>query len=443
MSSPLSVSSLLLIADADGDVRQHLRSEVPASSGWRIQAFASAADAAQLASEGAPDLAVIVCQQDGDRLCADLLGLLEHAKRHWPQTFFILASARPLQNLDLLFERFGQMPVVDLADADALGRTIEREMAHSIQGTVRGVSLPSFLQLLEWEQKSLSIHVTAGRRWGRLHFLRGRLVNAYVHQTGLEGEPAAIDILSWENVSLRAERSYHNGGGAEMRSLTFLLMEAMKRKDEASKQAPGLSLDDLLLGDAAEENVLFRRPKSSTAHLRKDPPEVRPAEASFSPDPAPALPDEPEVGGDPSHTQPGTQQDTQSRTQQDEQRETIMANVKDTLNSAVQSIDGAQAAALVDYGSGMALGTLGSGVNLEVAAAGNSDVVRAKMRTMESLGIGGQIEDILITLQTQYHIIYIVPDQPLFLYLVLSKDKSNLAMARYKLKALASDISIS
>lgn len=90
----------------------------------------------------------------------------------------------------------------------------------------------------------------------------------------------------------------------------------------------------------------------------------------------------------------------------------------------------------------MALGTIGSGINLEVAAAGNTEVVRAKLRTMDALGISGQIEDILITLHDQYHIIYIVPDQPLFMYLVLQKDKSNLAMARYRLRALVKDISI-
>lgn len=120
-----------------------------------------------------------------------------------------------------------------------------------------------------------------------------------------------------------------------------------------------------------------------------------------------------------------------------------MANVKETLNSAINDIDGAMAAALVDYESGMALGTVGGGVNLDVAAAGNTEVVRAKLRTMKSLGIDGEIEDILITLQNQYHIIYMVPSQTLFLYLVLAKDKANLAMARYKLKALGKDITIS
>lgn len=120
-----------------------------------------------------------------------------------------------------------------------------------------------------------------------------------------------------------------------------------------------------------------------------------------------------------------------------------MTNVKDTLNAAMQDIDGIMAAALVDYNSGMPLGMMGAGLDLEVAAAGNSDVVRAKLRTMDMLGIQGEIEDILITLQSQYHIIYILPTHQLFLYLALSKEKTNLAMARFKIKALAKNISIS
>jgi len=117
----------------------------------------------------------------------------------------------------------------------------------------------------------------------------------------------------------------------------------------------------------------------------------------------------------------------------DSTKDTMSTNLKQSMDTAM-SIDGALAAALVDYRSGMCLAQAGSGLNLDLAAAGNSQVVRAKLQTMESLGLKKGIEDILITLGDQYHLIRLVPNNAgLFLYLVLDKAKGNLALARYKL----------
>ena len=120
-----------------------------------------------------------------------------------------------------------------------------------------------------------------------------------------------------------------------------------------------------------------------------------------------------------------------------------MANVKESLDIAM-TIDGALGVALVDYNSGMALGmTGGNAINLEVAAAGNTEVVRAKMKVMQQLGINEPIEDILITLGTQYHIIRLLRSTPgLFLYLALSKSQANLAMARHKLSTIETTLTI-
>ena len=110
-----------------------------------------------------------------------------------------------------------------------------------------------------------------------------------------------------------------------------------------------------------------------------------------------------------------------------------MANATETL-ATLMAIDGAMGCFIADYSSGMVLAKAGSGVNLDVAAAGNTEVIRAKMKTMVALGIREAIEDILITLGTQYHIIRpMAAKQGLFLYIVLDKSKSNLAMARFKL----------
>ena len=113
----------------------------------------------------------------------------------------------------------------------------------------------------------------------------------------------------------------------------------------------------------------------------------------------------------------------------------------------IMEIDGAVGVALVDAASGMALATSGSpkGLDLEVAAAGNTNVLKAKTSTMESLGLSESIEDILITLDSQIHMIRPATSESgkgLFIYVALDKKKANLAMARHKLRTIEKGIEI-
>jgi hypothetical protein len=119
-----------------------------------------------------------------------------------------------------------------------------------------------------------------------------------------------------------------------------------------------------------------------------------------------------------------------------------MATIKQGLDELMIA-DGAMCAAVVDASSGMLLGSVGAGVDLEVAAAGNTEVVRSKLKTMRSLGLNDVIEDILITLGKQYHIIRpMARKEGVFIYLVLDKSKSNLALARRKVADVEKDLSL-
>ncbi|MFF2043567.1 hypothetical protein ACFVVX_24430 [Kitasatospora sp. NPDC058170] len=124
-----------------------------------------------------------------------------------------------------------------------------------------------------------------------------------------------------------------------------------------------------------------------------------------------------------------------------------MTDAAGALKQTMTVIEGALGAALVDYNSGMALATLDGpgGIDLNVAAAGNTDVVRAKMRTMDMLGLQDGIEDILITLSSQYHLIRPLTgrgSKGLFLYLALDKGRANLAMARHQLTKIEADLEV-
>ncbi|MEV6693970.1 hypothetical protein AB0M35_21115 [Micromonospora sp. NPDC051196] len=123
-----------------------------------------------------------------------------------------------------------------------------------------------------------------------------------------------------------------------------------------------------------------------------------------------------------------------------------MANLDTALKDAM-SIDGVIGVALVDYTSGMTLGVAGGTpeIDLTIAAAGNTDVVRAKMRTIEMLKLNDDIEDMLITLGAQYHIIRPLSGptgKGLFLYLMLSKSRSNLALARHQLRTIEEQLEL-
>ncbi|MDR2165013.1 MAG: hypothetical protein LBO79_05165 [Zoogloeaceae bacterium] len=117
---------------------------------------------------------------------------------------------------------------------------------------------------------------------------------------------------------------------------------------------------------------------------------------------------------------------------------TIQASLKEAL-----TISGSLVVAVVDANSGLLLGSEGSGIDIELAAAGNTEVVRAKLATMKSLSLDDVIEDILITLGKQYHIIRpIAKSKGIFLYFVLDKNKANLALARRKLQEIEGSIEI-
>lgn len=120
-----------------------------------------------------------------------------------------------------------------------------------------------------------------------------------------------------------------------------------------------------------------------------------------------------------------------------------MATAKETLPKLME-IDGCIGCCIVDSNSGMMLGAAGGGaISLEVAAAGNTEVVRSKRKTMKAINLQDQIEDILITLNRQYHLIRpLSTNDALFIYVVLDRTRANLAMARHQLTQIERDLVI-
>lgn len=118
-------------------------------------------------------------------------------------------------------------------------------------------------------------------------------------------------------------------------------------------------------------------------------------------------------------------------------------SVKEVLARLELTVDGFIGAAIADSDSGMCLGSTGGGsvMNMEVAAAGNTEVVRAKRKAMKALNIRDEIEDILISLSKQYHVIRPLRARPsIFIYIAVDRQRANLAMTRYALADAERDI---
>jgi predicted regulator of Ras-like GTPase activity (Roadblock/LC7/MglB family) len=112
--------------------------------------------------------------------------------------------------------------------------------------------------------------------------------------------------------------------------------------------------------------------------------------------------------------------------------------------SATHDIAGFIGACLVDSDSGLMLASEGGGkIDMEAAAALNTQVIKAKMQAIDVLGLNDEIEDILVTMGKQLHMIRPLEKAPsVFLYVALDKKAANLGMARMQVKKIESGLSL-
>jgi hypothetical protein len=95
-------------------------------------------------------------------------------------------------------------------------------------------------------------------------------------------------------------------------------------------------------------------------------------------------------------------------------------------------VSGVIATAAVDLESGMTLAAKSnrSDFDLTVASAYNSELVKQKLKIMRALNLKTTLEDILLTLGDQFHLIKFLPGGSTFLYLAADRSSTNLAILR-------------
>lgn len=114
----------------------------------------------------------------------------------------------------------------------------------------------------------------------------------------------------------------------------------------------------------------------------------------------------------------------------------------DSAISELITIDGALGAAVVDIETGMVLAQTGSGIDLDSASAATTEIVRAQGRALRTLAVDDRVDDILITLTTQHHLIRpLRTNHDYFIYLVLDRARAHLPLARIRVQDVDAQLS--
>jgi CheY-like chemotaxis protein len=194
-----------------------------------------------LTAENGEKAIKILDSKEIDLLVTDLnmpvmngLELLAHMSKHYPTIPAIVITAFGTPTIEKKLKSMGPFLYIEKPlDIDSLAKKILEGLSSSSGGFIRGIALPTFLQLVELEKKTYTLKVKSGGRTGHLYFVKGVLMDAdTAKKKGLE---AAYDVISWEDVQIEIEGVCRKKKNNINLSLGHLLMEGFRLKDEREK----------------------------------------------------------------------------------------------------------------------------------------------------------------------------------------------------------------
>jgi len=122
-------------------------------------------------------------------------------------------------------------------DVQTLIDRLSETVSDGMRGHVRNISLASFLQLIEIERKTCTLVVESGQSLGHLYLWEGSLVDA--RTASGRGEAAAYAIMAWPAPAITILSHCATEERTVDSPMSFIIMEAMRLKDEAEHSRRG------------------------------------------------------------------------------------------------------------------------------------------------------------------------------------------------------------
>ncbi len=184
----------------------------------------------------------------------DGLKLLAHMSKNYPDTPAIVMTAYGNPKLEHHIKKLGISQYIEKPlDFDALVDKIFEILAPSSKKYIHGVTLSSFLQLVEIEKKTCTLKINSNGKLGYLYFLKGELFDA---ETGsARGEEAALTIVSWEDTEIEIDYGCKKKEKNIGSPLFQVIMEGLRMKNERSDKS-NERLDDSNTLEKLEETFI-------------------------------------------------------------------------------------------------------------------------------------------------------------------------------------------
>ncbi|MBN1276172.1 MAG: response regulator [Deltaproteobacteria bacterium] len=168
----------------------------------------------------------------------DGFALLAHVMENYPDIPVIMITAYSTPKMKIMAKEGGAVGYIEKPFlVEDLARKIMSTLRNEADGgTLHSVSSGMFLQVIEMEQKTCTIRVdnsSLGKK-GVLFFREGNLLDARIN--GIQGESAALQILSWDNVNISIQNECLQQKKIIHGDLQAILLEAMRLKDEAQRR---------------------------------------------------------------------------------------------------------------------------------------------------------------------------------------------------------------
>jgi CheY-like chemotaxis protein len=172
--------------------------------------------------------------------------LLAHVSTNYPTLPAIVMTAFSTPDIEQKIEESNSLKLLEKPiDFDELADSIFEILERSAdEGSLTGISLASFLQLLETEKKTCLIEIQANKEKGYIYFNQGELYSAVFGK--IKAEEAVYHMLIYDEVEIRIKKHIKTKYKKTVEKRLFpLLMEGMRRKDEMRSEEAAEQLSPL------------------------------------------------------------------------------------------------------------------------------------------------------------------------------------------------------